>query len=256
MGGSPLFTFLSYLSFLKKAKGPHSLHSPFVFTLYKEVIKPSSHFRLKKIEGLRRSLRNNHQLIDAIDFKTNTSKRKTLSSIAGSSLSSAKFSAFLHLLINHLHSNIILETGTSLGINTLYLATAGGTKTVTIEGSIILAELAKKQFERMGASDILIESGDVNKIFQSVVVRHEPDFVFLDADHRGATILNQVEILLQNEMKPRCIVIHDIYWSKDMNETWKRLVKDERFNLTIDIFQAGLIFSGKNMEKQHFTLRF
>lgn len=143
-----------------------------------------------------------------------------------------------------------------MGINTLYLATAGGTKTVTIEGSIILAELAKKQFERMGASDILIESGDVNKIFQSVVVRHEPDFVFLDADHRGATILNQVEILLQNEMKPRCIVIHDIYWSKDMNETWKRLVKDERFNLTIDIFQAGLIFSGKNMEKQHFTLRF
>lgn len=256
MGGSPIFTFYQYLNYLLRAKGAHALHSPFVFDLYTNIIKSSASFRIPDIELARKSLKKNHDMIDVIDFKSNTSHRKTISSIASSSLSSPKFSAFLHLLIKSLQAKTVLETGTSFGINTLYLSEAVTNKVITLDASPIISELAKKNFEKFPSNQIQQEFGEVNKIFETILVRYQPDFIFLDADHRGTTISKQIETILNHIPAVRCIVIHDIYWSKDMNRTWLEIVNDSRFNLSIDIFQAGLLFPSKGIEKQHFTLRF
>lgn len=191
-----------------------------------------------------------------IDFKNRISRKKTISSIAKTSLSKSKFSAFLHLLVNELAARTVLETGTSLGVNSLYLAWTSATRVITIEASPILCQLAKNEFEKSSQQKILIESGDVNERFSSTLIRHQPDFIFLDADHRGSTIRNQVDQILELSKPVKCIVIHDIYWSQDMNQAWKELVRDQRFTLSIDIFQAGILFPSKGMEKQHFTLRF
>ncbi|MEP5611736.1 MAG: class I SAM-dependent methyltransferase [Cyclobacteriaceae bacterium] len=187
---------------------------------------------------------------------SNTSHTKPVSAVAKSSLSSGKFSAFMHLLVNELRVKTVLETGTSLGINTLYLSRTSADKIVTMEASPIISELAKKEFGRQKVSNVVLEFGDIAKTFEPAIIRHEPDMVFLDADHRGSTIKRQVDQIMKQAQHVKCIVIHDIYWSKDMRDVWKELVTDNRFELSIDIFQAGLLFPHKDIEKQHFTLRF
>ena len=125
-----------------------------------------------------------------------------------------------------------------------------------MEGSPILSTLSKRLFQQFDHAKIQMVVGDITETFVSTLLKYQPQFIFLDADHRGSSLLRQVDQILNVCHEVECIVVHDVHWSKDMNSAWKKLIKDERFNLTIDIFQAGLIFPSKHIEKQHFTLRF
>ncbi len=240
-----------------RAVGPHALHSPFLFDLYNKVVKPSKKFRLDNVEGLRKDLKANHEMIDLFDLKTQRGFRKTISSIAQTSLSTPKFSSFLFLLIKYLKANSVLETGTSLGINSLYLAGPELVKNVsTIEASPILATIAKKQFNKLLQKKIQIKTGTIQDEFDALVVKEQPEVCFLDADHQASAVKYCIETLIKHCPQIKCIVIHDIYWSEDMLAGWNAIKQRKDFPLTVDIFQAGLIFPNVDMPKQHFTLRF
>ncbi|WP_436516718.1 O-methyltransferase [Ekhidna sp. To15] len=252
-----LFRLRHYLKYRLRAVGPHSLHSPFLFDLFNNAIKPAAKFRLENVEQLRSELKSDHQIIDLFDLKEKKSYRKTVSSISKSSLSEPKFSAFLYLLIKHLKVTRVLETGTSLGINSLYMAGPELIKKVnTIEASPIIASLAKKQFSKLLQHKIEIKIGTIQDEFEALVVREQPEICFIDADHRSEAVKYCLDHLLKHCPQIKCIVIHDIYWSEDMLKGWKEMVDNDEFRLTIDLFQAGLIFPKIDMPKQHFTLRF
>lgn len=221
------------------------------------MIKRSATFRLENVEQLRNDLKRDHQIIDLFDLKEKKSYRKTVSSIAKTSLSTPKFSAFLYLLIDHLKCMSVMETGTSLGINSLYLAGPDQVQKVnTIEASPILAALAKKQFSQILQHKIEIKIGTVHEEFEALVVREQPDFCFIDADHRSEAVMHCLNHLLKHCPQIKCIIIHDIYWSQDMLKGWNKIVENKAYTLTIDLFQAGIIFPNLDMPKQHFTLRF
>ena len=252
-----VFRLQHYLKYRLKAVGLHALHSPFLFDLYNQVIKPSSNFRLANVEKLRNELKKNHQIIDLFDLKEKKNYRKTISSIAHTSLSTPKFSSFLYLLIDHLNVKKVLETGTSLGINSLYMAgPALIQKVCTIEASPIIASLAKKQFSKLLQHKIEIKEGTIADEFESLIVKEQPELCFIDADHRSSAIKQCVGLLIKHCPQVKCIVIHDIYWSKDMLKGWNELIRMKHFSLTVDLFQAGLIFPNMDMPKQHFTLCF
>lgn len=251
------FRLKCYLNYRKKAVGAHALHSPFLFSLYNEVIVPARKFRLANVEKLRRSLQGNHQLIDIYDLKTGENFRKPISSIAKTSLSSPKFSAFLYLLIHHLKLEHVLETGTSLGINALYMAGADQVKKVTtIEVSPIIAAIAQEQFSKVLQNKITIKQGTIQEVFESTLIQQQPALCFIDADHRSEAVRFCVENIMKHCPHIQCIILHDIYWSEDMRNAWCRMVNDARFNLTVDLFEAGIIFPHIHLPKQHFTLRF
>ncbi len=237
--------------------GAHALHSPFLFELFNQAIKPASRFRLENVEKLRNELKRNHQIIDLFDLKEKKSYRKPISSIAKTSLSGPKFSAFLYLLINHMKVKSVMETGTSLGINSLYLAGPElVNKVTTIEASPIIAALAKKQFSKLLQHKIEIKIGTIQDEFEALVVKEQPELCFIDADHRSQAVAHCLNVLLKHSSKIKCIIIHDIYWSQDMLSEWNQIVANTDFKLTIDLFQAGLVFPKMDMPKQHFTLRF
>lgn len=252
-----LFRLKNYLKYRSKAVGSHALHSPFLFDLYKQVIKPSKKFRYENVEKLRNELRNDHRVIDLFDLKTQINYRKTISSIAKTSLSQSRFSAFLNLLIDFLQISRVLETGTSLGINTLYMAGSESVERVsTIEASPIISSIAKEQFAKLLQHKIEITTGTIQDVFESVVVRDCPQLCFIDADHRSEAVRFCIDTLMTHVPEIKCIIVHDIYWSEDMLDSWQQMVSDDRFPLTVDLFQAGLIFPNLEMPKQHFTLRF
>lgn len=251
-----LFRIKYFIHYLLNAKGAHALHSPFVFQLYNKVIRPASKNQVSEIEAIRKKLKSNHGIIDVADIKNKTNERKSISSIAKSSLSSPQFSAFLRLLSMYLETEIILETGTSLGINALYLANASCVKKViTIEGSPIISEIARRTISAQNKKIKMIQ-GSIYDEFIPALVKHQPEIIFLDADHRSSAVDFYIESIMTYTPAVKCIIIHDIYWSEDMKEKWVELIGDIRFSLTIDIFQAGFIFPNQEMPKQHFTLKF
>ncbi|MEM6644287.1 MAG: class I SAM-dependent methyltransferase [Bacteroidota bacterium] len=158
-------------------------------------------------------------------------------------------------MIQHLGVVSVLETGTSLGLNTLYLAESNS-QVATIEGCPSIAKLAKDNFDQFSRKNPRLAIGKIRDILEQEILINRPDFYFLDADHRSAEVLFCLNLIMKHTPKAKCIVIHDIYWSPDMRKLWNSIIKDTRFNLTIDLFQAGLIFLNHPIEKQHFTLRF
>ena len=238
-----------------KAKGSHSLHSPFLFELYNRAFKPAKDSQILEIESARRILFQNDHIIDVVDFKTGRNRRSTIGATARSSLSSPKFSGFLKLLCDKLKIKSVLETGTSLGINALYLSRGIHVKkVVSIEGSDIIHQLAKQTVS--SSPNVLLVRGDLYEVFEPALVQHQPEMVFLDADHRKSALGFCLDKINRHLPNCKCIVIHDIYWSQEMNKAWNEIVQNENYSLTIDIFQAGIIFPNQQMEKQHFTLRF
>ena len=251
------FRIYSYLSYLSRAKGSHSLHSPFLFDLFNEVIGPAKSFQLTNVERLRKQLKSDQSILELYDLKTGTSYKKSVSTIARTSLSIKKFSSFLYLLMQHLKAKRVVETGTSLGINALYMADPSCVQQlITIEASPTLAAYARKQFTQLFQHKIESIEGTIQDTFRQTIIRVNPEVCFLDADHRSSEVIRCIDSIMSHTKNIKCIVVHDIYWSKDMMKGWEQIKADKRFALTVDLYQAGLIFPHLEMPKQHFTLRF
>ena len=249
------FRLYNRISFLIKAKGLHGTHSPFVYELIRQCIKPSRKTKIADIEELRKKLSEDHQLVEVVDFKRSRTDLRRISTITRTSLSTRKFSSMLLHLANYLQAESGLETGTSLGLNTLYLSHSHLKTITSIEGSKVIATMARKNIAPR-SNTVRVINEDLYKVLEEEIVRAHPDFYFLDADHRSTAVAFCVDLILKHTPDAKCIVIHDIYWSKDMKEMWLQLTQDPRFNLSIDLFEGGLLFPNVEMPKQHFTLRF
>lgn len=250
----PLYTASKYFPYWINALGPHGLHSPLLYDLYQTAIKHSNKLDVE-IEEIRKRIYQDKRVIDVTDLKTGVSKRSSVGDYARRSASRARFSKFLQLLCEKLEIRSVLETGTSLGINALYLAGANTVdKVCSIEGSRIIYDLAKKVTVNDPKVELL--NGDLHDLLEMSLVKYQPQLVFLDADHRSSSVEFCVEKVLEHVSDVKCIVIHDIYWSPDMTKAWEEIVGNTKFTLTVDLFQAGLLFPNYPMEKQHFILKF
>ncbi len=245
-----------FLKYKKEAVGAHGLHSPFVYKLYTEYIqKKRKHIR-PEIEELRRASKASNLEIEVTDFKSGKKKKKKLGFEAKSSPSTTSFSAFLSKFLDYLNAECILETGTSLGFNALYLAESNVHRVWTLEGNSSIANIAMEHFKQLNAEKISLVSGDIHDTFAPTLRESGADVIFLDADHRSQAVSKFLNMMTPYMSGIKCIIIHDIYWSEDMTRIWQKLIEDQRFPMTIDIFQAGLIFPNENLEKQHFVVKF
>jgi predicted O-methyltransferase YrrM len=239
-----------------KALNAHGLHSPFLFELYNEVIKKTDRANVGHLLKLRKNLFQLSGNLKYKDPKTGDSKTVNLKKFGRKSASSHRFSYFLLKLINHLGYQSILETGTCTGVNAAYLSQSNASEVWSIEGAKELAKVAMENLAKNDVSNVNIIVGNVFEKFPKVLEHSHPDLVFLDADHRSETIYFYLKTMAEHHPKVKCIVIHDIHWSKDMKTAWQQIIEIPHYNLTIDIYQAGIIFPDYAIEKQHFVVKF
>ena len=244
------------IAYETKAVGAYGLHSPFVYRLYTDFIRMKRNFISPEIEALRKTAQRSAADISVKDFKSGTTKLRKLGSEARSPPSKASFSAFLSQLLNYLGAECALETGTSLGFNALYLAESNVKEVWTLEGNESIAKIAAAHFSQLKSEKINLITGDIHETFETTLKNTGADVIFLDADHRSVAISKFMELIHPYLSGIKCIIIHDIYWSKDMTYIWEKLITDPRFPMTIDIFQAGLLFPNQKLEKQHFIVKF
>ncbi len=236
----------------------HGLHSPFVYAFYTKSLKNKiDRERFNAIEALRREFLLDATEIEIKDFGAgsqimNSGKRK-ISSIAKNSVSGKRKCEVLFRLAHYLKPEKMLELGSSLGISTAYLRLAQPeAELISIEADENLSRIARRHLKD-GA--FLLNEQFENALMSEPSKSFNPDFVFIDGDHRGASLLHYIDILMDNAARDCCIVIDDIYWSQDMNRAWLQLIEDQRFGISIDLFDFGLLFKGKSLVKQHFDLR-
>lgn len=266
----PVFQIRSFITYWLNAVDAHSLHSPFFYDFYTRVIHPGRHASgftgndslqaYRQIEHARLSLLKNKSSIEVVDLGAGSrhaeGPRRKISEIASHSLSNARYGQLYHRAVAHYQAEYVLELGTSLGINTMYLATHPGTHVTTIEGSPEVANVAKSLFAQQQAGNIDVVCGNIDDVLTQTVIKiPRIDFAFLDANHRRDPTLRYFDAILSRIHPRSVVVLDDIHNNAEMNKAWNEIKHHPRTTATADLFRCGFVFFEPSLNSQHFVLQ-
>nr|MBP7498194.1 class I SAM-dependent methyltransferase [Bacteroidales bacterium] len=236
---------LKYLKFLNNAKSRHRIHSPFIFTLINECLDAEDYNpNTEIIETLRANLLKNNNTINVDDLGTGKSGLRKVSDIAKKALKSQQDAMLLYKLAKFFQSKTIVELGTSFGITTIYLATAGTNSEVyTIEGSKEIADIAVNNFKLADIENITVINDNIEKALPELLLKiNKPDMVFFDANHTKDATIKYFEFCLPYIKENTVLIFDDIHWSDQMEQAWEHIKKHQDVTITVDLFFFGLVF--------------
>ena len=207
----------------------------------------------KDIEERRIKFKHDTTLVDILDYGAGSQisgkMTRTVRSIAKGGISTSKKSKLFGQLTRYYNCKKVVELGTSLGLNTLYLAKATpDVKVWTFEGCLSLADIARKVFDESGCVNIKIIKGNLYDTLPAYLTEAgEIDLVFIDANHTYQATMNYFAQIVPKLSDTSIVIIDDIYWSKEMTKAWmdiKRRFPEATF---LDIYHCGIILFHKNL---------
>jgi predicted O-methyltransferase YrrM len=242
--------------FVAKRSG-HGIHSPFAYKLCEEVFYNTNVFydfdALKKI---RNQLLQNKRVINMVDFgagsKTFSANTRKIKQIADRGVSKTFQSELLYKLIHFLNCNTCVELGTSIGLNTLYLARACKTgQVISIEGNKTLSDFAVDLAKENKVCNTHFITAKFDDVLPDLIKKLDAlDFLYVDGNHRYDATLNYFNLALSKQQESTVIVFDDIYWSKGMTRAWQEIKKNPKVTLSIDAFYFGIIFLKKELKEK------
>jgi predicted O-methyltransferase YrrM len=251
-----------YLQYRLNAKDEHSVHSPFVYTLYTEVIiNKHGYYAFDELNKIRKQLLTNQQSIEVVDLgagsKKMTSTRK-IADIAKYSVAQKKYSELLFRLTNYFKPESVLELGTSLGLSALYMAQASPNGVVTsVEGCPNTHGFAKKLIASTGIKNIETINQSFDDAFATTLQHKKFDLVYIDGNHTYEATIKYFNELLKSTNENSVLIFDDIYWTPGMTKAWEEIKAHAAVTLSIDLYKVGLIFFRKeNKQKEHFCLKY
>lgn len=256
-----IFRSVHYLKYKLYAHSINNLHSPFLYTFMSECLnKKNLYYEFENLKLIRKKLLQDERLlpyesIGAPSLKLK--KHEKIKNIVRIASSPAKYSELYFRIIQFLQSKVVLELGTSVGLNTLYLSKATTGKVISIEGQKELYHFAKKLLEAQNINNTHLIYGLFDKILPDLLKQNTFDFVLMDGNHTYEATLNYYTLLLPKMSSLSVIIMDDIYWNKEMNKAWKDIQKEKTIKYTIDLFKCGIIlFHPYFIHSQHFTFHY
>ena len=253
----------AYLRYWLNAVNQHSLHPPFVYDFYTRIIQGKQENELfDTIESYRHQYLQDENYIKvtspgAPSRVSNDGKRK-ISRLAQHGISKPKNSRLLYRIIQDMQPEIIVELGSSLGINTLYLSAAYPQAQVyTFEGCKETAQLAAQLYDNWPIKNISLIEGNIDETLPRLCTKLDRiDFAYLDANHRFKPTVNYFNLLMKKSSSHSILILDDIYWSEGMYQAWKTIISKPEISLSLDLFELGIVFCRKLPIKQHYTLMY
>ncbi len=281
----------AYLRYLSRARDEHSLHSPFLFALYTQIIRSDNRREAAfiPIRNVQKSLRQSRSTIEVTDFgagsrrastqqdvahqagsdsgdvpvttpSISATRQRVIGDIARTSQKPARFGRLLFRLVRHFKAKTILDLGTSFGLTTAYMAEAARLQNgniQTFEGCPQIAQIARRNFAQLNIENVAITVGNLDETLGSHLNRIPlVDFVFFDANHRYEPTVRYFEMCLKAVHNDTVFVFDDIHWSTEMEQAWAHIKAHPAVTITVDLFWVGLVFFRKEQPKQNFVLRF
>lgn len=262
---SLLTNISDYLRYNLVARSAHGVHSPFVYKFVTELLqsKNEGYYPFKELADLRTELSKNESVIEITDFGAGsrifTDNKRKISDLVKHGISKQKFSELYFKLVNFTDSHFVVELGTSIGLNTLYLAKANSKAVVyTLEGCPQLANFAKGLFEKHAAKNIFLINDTFEKAFPKLLNEiPKIDLLYIDGNHNYRSTLDYFNIALQKKHHHSVFVFDDINWNADMKKAWKEIMEHPEVTLSLDLFSVGIIFFRKEQkQKEHFVLKY
>lgn len=256
------FQLKTFVTYWLDALTEHSLHSPFFFEFYSKTLKATdTDNRSPEIETLRQLLLKDRTIVNTEDFGAGSTRfqnsSRAIGDIAKTSLSPRKYSQLYERIIRRFDNPVVLELGTSLGINTLYLASSKQTRVITFEGSTTIAETAEKNFTIAGADNIKLVLGNIeNTLPIHLESIDRLDFVFMDANHRFTPTIHYFRQLIDKAHTNSVFVLDDIHYSPEMENAWNTIKKNKGVYATADLYRCGIVFFDPSLNNQHLVLQF
>lgn len=248
-----------FLKFKFRAKGKHSIHSPYVFDFVTKCMTQKIDFttkeNAKKIKKKLQSNSNNIIIKDLGQGSKTLSNTRKISKIYQTASSKGIYAELLYQLVKFYNIKNSLELGTSLGVGTFYLASGNlNGHVTTIDASCETQTIAKKQLSSVGLTNITFINSTFNEYFEQ---KPTPSFdlIFIDGHHNGKALLRYLNLLENNIHDETVIIVDDIRWSDDMFEAWNKLVLDPHYHLSLDLFRMGIIMKRQHQAKEHFILK-
>ena len=278
-----------YLQYILRSVNEHSIHSPFVYTLYIEVISNKNKKDVfNELNKIREELLNNNETIEVTDLGAGSKKMsntRKISDIAKHSVVNKKYGELIFRLTEYFKPKTILELGTSLGLSSLYLVKAApNAKITSIEGcpntyrfarSLVIrradpdsyrdvssADSSKghetlKRVQGDGKSVIELINSSFDEFFDSDLQDLKFDLVYIDGNHTYEATVKYFDKLLALTDENSVLIFDDIYWSEGMTKAWEEIKAHPSVRVTIDLYKIGLVFFRKeNKQKEDFLLRF
>jgi predicted O-methyltransferase YrrM len=242
-----------------------------VFDLANAVVEDRRFFyAFRDIERLREKMLSTNTRLEFQDFgagskrglttekpNPNNIQTRTVASIVGNSGSSRSQSQRLFRLAHHIQPKKMLELGTSLGIGSMYLASAvGSAQFITLEGSPKCADVARLNLNTLKIKNVEVITGSFDKTLKPALLKlNTLDFVFLDGNHRLVPTLEYFEACLAHANDKTVFVLDDIFWSKEMTTAWETLKNHPKVTLSIAFSDISMVFINPDfLVKQHFEV--
>lgn len=254
------FALNTYLRYRRTALNKHGVHSPFVFQLLTKVFtpQPGETFSIHPAEKWRAACLADQRTIQVTDFGTGNSGPRKISDIASRAAKPPAEGQLLHRIVRHYQPLRMLELGTSLGITTLYEATATSfEKFITLEGCAETAALAQNTLEHYQLP-AEVRTGEFSQTLPGALqTLGKVDYVYFDGNHRKQPTLDYFNACLPFAHNDTIFVFDDIHWSQEMEEAWNEIHQHPRVTLSLDLFHFGIVFfRSEQQEKEHFVLKF
>lgn len=260
---------LSYFQWFMSSKNLHNIHSPFVFDLIRNCIKPSDEKTdYTWLENERKALIRKTETIAYEDmgagkktmagFDSKAYKKATIGQLARRSLQKPVFCKIFHRMAKHFHYENILELGTSFGVTTSYLASSHKSANVhTIEGDPNIAAIARETFKSLNLKNINLHTGHFDKVLPMVLTSENLlwDMAYIDGNHCGEALLNYFNSIVKQLNPKGVVILDDIRWSDSMWQTWLTIKSLDSVTLTIDLFKCGLVFVNPDLTKENYKIR-
>lgn len=250
------------LHWLKASRGGHGVHSPFVFQLCEEVFyNQHSFYDFEKLNQLRQKLQADHREIEVMDLGAGSQKlsgqTRKVSDITKHGISTRKKSELLFRLIHVLKPKLLIELGTSIGLNAQYMHFAAKeSELYTIEGNPALKKFAEDLATDHEAQHIHFLEGNFNEALPALLEQLGGfDLLYIDGNHQYQATLNYFHLALKYKHPGSVILLDDIYWSPAMTKAWEEIKTNPEVKLSLDLFHFGIVFFREEIkEKQDLRL--
>lgn len=254
------YPFFSYFRYWLVKEDQYAVQSPYVFELYNGLLGfiNQSKERDLDIESFRNTLLSDNEICQIEDFGAGSKKLKKssrkVSSVTKYSTSSRKFSQLYQFFCSKTPALNVLELGTCVGVNTLYLSKVTLGTIFTFEGSKALWQKAQIH-QRLDNTHYVL--GNLKDSLPYIIEKNHPvDFALLDANHTFEATVAYFNAILPKIRTSSIIAVADIHWSKEMNEAWENIKARPEVVISLDFFECGILIFDKSLPKSDYVLHF
>lgn len=204
----------------------HGVHSPFVFNLINKVIEEKLHF---------------YSYGDLASY---------LSQFEDKRMQPKKDNLLAFRLVNYFNPKSILELGSDMGVNTLYLkAVAKDTQCICIESDNKKREIAHRLCKGYNTEVTFCES-------LQDISRPQFDCIYINLNNLPDITPSDLEELVAKCHPNSFIMVKGIRKNKKQNRLWKCLTQNEKRTAELDLFNIGLLFFDKQLYRWRYQISF